>query len=210
MFNFELGGQQEPRKMRSYIDIDSAGKPTARIYADEYDSVKANPDFAPFLTGAGRSVAREQTVDDMIAEEKMSDVERRIESKRREAVAADVQATRAAAEGNLYSGPDLFGLSLGRKTFGQKAQTKKQELQALLEEQAGYQITPEVSAPVESVGVSAAPEQAAPVSEEYISLRGPDGRTQRIKKSLWTQPSPKDPTKKVSEIYLQSGYSVIR
>ena len=96
MFNFELGGQQEPRKMRSYIDIDSAGKPTARIYADEYDSVKANPDFAPFLTGAGRSVAREQTVDDMIAEEKMSDVERRIEGKRREAVAADLQATRAA------------------------------------------------------------------------------------------------------------------
>lgn len=210
MFNFELGGQQEPRKMRSYIDIDSAGKPTARIYADEYDSVKANPDFAPFLTGAGRSVAREQTVDDMIAEEKMSDVERRIESKRREAVAADLQATRAEAEDNLYSGPDLFGLSLGRKTFKQKAETKKQELQALLEEQAGYQRTPEMSAPVESVGVSAGQGQAAPISEEYISLRGPDGRTQRIKKSLWTQPSPKDPTKKVSEVYLQSGYSVIR
>jgi hypothetical protein len=211
MFNFELGGQQEPRKMRSYIDIDSAGKPTARIYADEYDSVKSNPDFAPFLTGAGRSVAREQTVDDMIAEEKMSDVERRIEGKRREAVAADLQATRAAAEDNVYYGPDFLG-SLGgiRKTYKEKAETKKQELQALLEEQAGYEGTPEVSAPMERVGIETQAEQPAPVSEEYISLRGPDGRTQRIKKSLWTQPSPKDPTKKVSEIYLQSGYSVIR
>jgi hypothetical protein len=210
MFNFELGGKKEVKPMRSYVSIDEAGKATAKIFADEYDQVKDHPDFQRFKLGAEANMTRQQTVDDMIAEEKMSDVERRIESKRREAVAADLQATRAQSEDNLYSGPDLFGLSLGRKTFRQKAETKKQELQALLEEQAGYQITPEVSAPVESVGVSAAPEQAAPVSEEYISLRGPDGRTQRIKKSLWTQPSPKDPTKKVSEIYLQSGYSVIR
>jgi hypothetical protein len=210
MFNFELGGKKEVKPMRSYVSIDEAGKATAKIFADEYDQVKDHPDFQRFKLGAEANMTRQQTVDDMIAEEKMSDVERRIESKRREAVAADLQATRAQSEDNLYSGPDLFGLSLGRKTFKQKAETKKQELQALLEEQAGYQITPEVSAPVESVGVSAAPEQAAPVSEEYISLRGPDGRTQRIKKSLWTQPSPKDPTKKVSEIYLQSGYSVIR
>ena len=200
MFNFELGGQQEPRKMRSYIDIDSAGKPTARIYADEYDSVKANPDFAPFLTGAGRSVAREQTIDDMIAEEKMSDVERRIESKRREAVAADLQAARAAAEGNLYSGPDLFGLSLGRKTFGQKAQTKKQELQALLEEQAGYQRIPEMSAPVESVGAGEqAPIQpAAPATT--VRVKNPSGKIANIPANVWSKDSKK---------YIEQGYQLM-
>jgi hypothetical protein len=210
MFNFELGGEKEVKPMRSTISIDETGKATAKIFLDEDEQVKDHPDFQRFKLGAEANMNRQQTVDDMIAEEKMSDVERRIESKRREAVAADLQATRAEAEGNLYSGPDLFGLSLGRKTFKQKAETKKQELQALLEEQAGYQGAPEVSAPVESVGIEARAEQPAPISEEYISLRGPDGRTQRIKKSLWTQPSPKDPTKKVSEVYLQSGYSVVR
>ena len=203
MFNFELGGKEEPRKMRSYIDIDSAGKPTARIYADEYDSVKANPDFAPFLTSAGRSVAREQTVDDMIAEEKMSDVERRIESKRREAVAADLQATRAEAEDNLYSGPDLFGLSLGRKTFKQKAETKKRELQALLEEQAGYQRTPEVSAPVEAVG-SEATEQAAPIQpvapSATVRVKSPSGKIANVPANVWSKDSKK---------YIEQGYQLM-
>ena len=204
MFNFELGGQQEPRKMRSYIDIDSAGKPTARIYADEYDSVKSNPDFAPFLTGAGRSVAREQTVDDMIAEEKMSDVERRIESKRREAVAADLQATRAAAEDNVYYGPDFLG-SLGgiRKTFKEKAEAKKQELQALLEEQAGYQGAPEVSAPVEAVG-SEATEQAAPIQpvapSATVRVKSPSGKIANVPANVWSKDSKK---------YIEQGYQLM-
>ena len=53
MFNFNLDGKKEVIKpMRSYVDIDENGRPKARIYADEYDSVKSNPDFQPYLAWA--------------------------------------------------------------------------------------------------------------------------------------------------------------
>ena len=202
VFEFEYQGKEKPKPMRSYVSIDEAGKATAKIFADEYDQVKDHPDFQRFKLGAEANMNRQQTVDDMIAEEKMSDVERRIESKRREAVAADVQATRAAAEGNLYSGPDLFGLSLGRKTFGQKAQTKKQELQALLEEQAGYQRMPEMSAPVESVGASAgeqAPIQpAAPATT--VRVKSPSGKIANVPANVWSKDSKK---------YIEQGYQLM-
>ena len=110
MFNFELGGGEEVKKpMRSYIDIDASGKPKARIYADEYDVVKSNPDFSPFLTNAGRNMVTAQ--DDLYSEmneAKLQAVEKRIQAKKQEAVSAELAASEAEP-GNIYPGLDIFG-----------------------------------------------------------------------------------------------------
>jgi hypothetical protein len=209
MFNFNLDGQKEVVKpMRSYIDIDADGRPKARIYADEYDSVKSNPDFQPYLAGAGRNM---QTAQDAFADEmteaKLENVEKRIKAKRQETIRAETEAREAQAEGNMYTGPDFLG-SIGglRKTFTEKATSRQEELKKLLEERSGYMGTPEISAPMES----AAPvEQAPSTQSEYINLRSPNGSVQRIKKSAWSGNSKTKPGKKVSEVYLDSGYSIV-
>jgi len=209
MFNFNLDGQKEVAKpMRSYIDIDADGRPKARVYADEYDTVKSNPDFEPFLNGAGRNM---QTAQDAFADEmneaKIENVEKRIKAKRQETIKAETEAREAQAEGNVYTGPDFLG-SIGglRKTFTEKATSRQEELRKLLEERSGYMGTPEISAPMES----AAPVAQAPSTQnEYINLRSPNGSVQRIKKSAWSGQSKTKPGKKVSEVYLDSGYSIV-
>jgi hypothetical protein len=209
MFNFNLDGQKEVAKpMRSYIDIDADGRPKARVYADEYDTVKSNPDFEPFLNGAGRNMQTAQdTFADEMNEARIEAVEKRIKAKRQETIKAETEAREAQAEGNMYTGPDFLG-SIGglRKTFTEKATSRQEELRKMLEERSGLMGTPEISAPMES----AAPvEQAPSTQNEYINLRSPDGSVQRIKKSAWSGQSKTKPGKKVSEVYLDSGYSIV-
>ena len=90
MFNFNLDGQKEVAKpMRSYVDIDENGRPKARIYADEYDTVKSNPDFQPYLTGAGRNMETAQSAfADEMTEARLEAVEKRIKAKRQETIKA--------------------------------------------------------------------------------------------------------------------------
>jgi len=208
MFNFNLDGQKEVAKpMRSYIDFDADGRPTARIYVDEYDAAKSNPDFQPLIAGAGRNM---QTAQDDFAEEmkkaKLDDVEARIKKKRSETIKAETEAREAAGTGNEYPNIDILGRMLGSQTFNQRATSRQEELKKLLEERSGYMGTPEISAPMES----AAPvEQAPSTQNEYINLRSPDGSVQRIKKSAWSGQSKTKPGKKVSEVYLDSGYSIV-
>jgi len=208
MFNFNLDGQKEVAKpMRSYIDIDADGRPKARVYADEYDTVKSNPDFEPFLNGAGRNM---QIAQDDFAEEmnkaRLDDVEARIKKKRSETIKAETEAREAAGTGNEYPNIDILGRMLGSQTFSQRATSRQEELKKLLEERSGYMGTPEISAPMESV---APVEQAPATQNEYINLRSPDGSVQRIKKSSWSGQSKTKPGKKVSEVYLDSGYSIV-
>jgi len=209
MFNFNLDGQKEVAKpMRSYIDIDADGRPKARVYADEYDTVKSNPDFEPFLNGAGRNMQTAQdTFADEMNEARIEAVEKRIKAKRQETIKAETEAREAQAEGNMYTGPDFLG-SIGglRKTFTEKATSRQEELRKMLEERSGLMGTPEISAPMES----AAPvEQAPSTQNEYINLRSPNGSVQRIRKSAWSGNSKTKPGKKVSEVYLDSGYSIV-
>jgi len=212
MFNFNLDGQKEVAKpMRSYIDIDADGRPKARVYADEYDTVKSNPDFEPFLNGAGRNMQTAQdTFADEMNEARIEAVEKRIKAKRQETIKAETEAREAQAEGNVYTGPDFLG-SIGglRKTFTEKATSRQEELKKLLEERAGYMGTPEISAPIDAVGSEPMQEQAPATQNEYINLRSPNGSVQRIKKSAWSGQSKTKPGKKVSEVYLDSGYSIV-
>lgn len=208
MFNLEFGGQEVRKPMRSYIDIDEGGRPRARIYADEYDLVKANPDFQPFLSGAGKNMAMAQDEDAyQMQEARIADVEKRIKAKRSETIKAEAEARQAQEEGNIYVGPDILG-SLGgiRKTFAEKEATRQKELKKLLEERAGYMGTPEISAPLEQ---QESVLQETPSQNEYINLKAPDGSVQRIKKSAWSGQSKTKPGKKVSEVYLDSGYSIV-
>ena len=211
MFNFNLDGQKEVAKpMRSYIDIDADGRPKARVYADEYDTVKSNPDFEPFLSGAGRNV---QTAQDAFADEmneaRIEAVEKRIKAKRQETIKAETEAREAAGTSNEYPGIDILGRMIGSQTFGQRATTRQEELKKLLEERSGYMGTPEISAPMDAVGSEPMQEQAPATQNEYINLRSPDGSVQRIKKSAWSGQSKTKPGKKVSEVYLDSGYSIV-
>ena len=61
--------------------FDSEGRPKARVYADEYDTAKSNPDFERFIAGAGRNM---QTAQDSFADEmqeaKLEAVEKRIKA----------------------------------------------------------------------------------------------------------------------------------
>jgi len=208
MFNFNLDGKKEVVKpMRSYIDIDENGRPKARIYADEYDSVKSNPDFEPYLAGAGRNM---QTSQDDFADEmnkaRLDDVEARIKRKRVETLKSEEEARKYSGTSNEYPGIDILGRAIGSKTFGQVATSRQQELRKMMEERAGYMGTPEISAPMEE----AAPvEQAPSTQNEYINLKSPDGSVQRIKKNAWSSSSKTKPGKKVSEVYLDSGYSIV-
>jgi hypothetical protein len=205
MFNFQLDGEKERKPMRSYIDIDSSGNPRARIYADEYDAVKSNPDFEPFLAGAGQNMKTAQNyVADEMNEERLASVERRIASKRREAVSAEVKEREETAKGNVRFGPDILPFP---KTYKEKATQKQEELRALLEEQAGYMgETPELSAPMQQE--EPATQAAQPVGDEFINLVDPQGGVRMIKKSSWNQPSKTNPVKKVSQVYLESGYKI--
>ncbi len=211
VFEFEYQGKEKPKPMRSYIDFDADGRPTARIYVDEYDAAKSNPDFQPLIAGAGRNM---QTAQDAFADEmteaKLENVEKRIKAKRQETIRSETEAREAQAEGNVYTGPDFLG-SIGglRKTFTEKATSRQEELRKLLEERSGYMGTPEISAPMDAVGSEPMQEQAPATQNEYINLRSPDGSVQRIKKSAWSGQSKTKPVKKVSEVYLDSGYSIV-
>ena len=211
MFNFNLDGQKEVVKpMRSYVDIDENGRPKARIYADEYDSVKSNPDFQPYLAGAGKNM---QTAQDTFAEEmnnaRLDDVEKRIKAKRQETIKAETEARQNAGTTNEYPGLDIYGRLTGGETFAQRASSRQEQLKKLLEERAGYMGTPEISAPMDAVGSEPMQEQAPATQNEYINLRSPNGSVQRIKKSAWSGQSKTKPGKKVSEVYLDSGYSIV-
>jgi len=212
MFNFNLDGQKEVAKpMRSYIDFDAEGRPKARIFVDEYDAAKSNPDFQPLIFGAGRNVQTAQdTFADEMNEARIEAVEKRIKAKRQETIKAETEAREAQAEGNVYTGPDFLG-SIGglRKTFTEKATSRQEELKKMLEERAGYMGTPEISAPMDAVGSEPMQEQAPATQNEYINLRSPNGSVQRIKKSAWSGQSKTKPGKKVSEVYLDSGYSIV-
>ena len=206
MFNFNLDGKEQVAKpMRSYVDFDSEGRPKARVYADEYDAVKSNPDFQPLIFGAGRNM---QTAQDAFADEmteaKLENVERRIKAKRQETIKAETEAREAQAEDNVYSGPDFLG-SIGgfRKTFTEKATSRQEELKKLLEERAGYMGTPEISAPMptEQAPVS---EPAAPVQQatqkRTVKIRNPDGKTAVVPAEVWN---------KNSKGYIEQGYQVV-
>jgi len=207
VFEFEYQGKEKPKPMRSYVDFDADGRPTARVYADEYDAVKSNPDFQPLIAGAGRNM---QIAQDDFAEEmnkaKLDDVEARIKRKRTETLKSEAEARKYAETTNEYTGIDILGRAIGSKTFKQVAESRQQELRKMMEERAGYMSTPEISAPMEE----AAPvEQAPSTQNEYINLKSPDGSVQRIKKNAWSGNSKTKPGKKVSEVYLDSGYSIV-
>ena len=206
MFNFNLDGKEQVAKpMRSYIDIDSDGRPKARVYADEYDAVKSNPDFEPFLLGAGKNIAMAQDNDAyQMQEARIADVEKRIKTKRDQTIRAETEARQAQEEGNMYFGPDFLG-SLGglRETYGEKATSRQGELKRLLEEREGYMGTPEISAPM--------PTEQAPVSEPVapvqqasqkrtVKIRNPDGKTAVVPAEVWN---------KNSKGYIEQGYQVV-
>jgi hypothetical protein len=178
--------------------------------ADEYDAVKSNPDFQPLIAGAGRNM---QTAQDDFAERmnkaKLDDVEARIKKKRSETIRAETEAREVAGTGNEYPTIDILGRMLGSQTFSQRATSRQEELKKLLEERSGYMGTPEISAPMDAVGSEPMQEQAPATQNEYINLRSPDGSVQRIKKSAWSGQSKTKPGKKVSEVYLDSGYSIV-
>lgn len=206
MFNFSLDGQKEVAKpMRSYVDIDENGRPKARIYADEYDTVKSNPDFQPYLTGAGRNMETAQSAfADEMNEARLNAVEKRIKAKRQETIKAETEAREARAEDNVYSGPDFLG-SIGgfRKTFTEKATSRQEELKKLLEERAGYMGTPEISAPMPTEQAPAA-EPVAPVQQapqkRTVKIRNPDGKTAVVPAEVWN---------KNSKGYIEQGYQVV-
>jgi hypothetical protein len=206
MFNFNLDGKEKVAKpMRSYIDIDESGRPTARIYADEYDSVKSNPDFEPFLSGAGKNIAMAQDNDAyQMQEARIADVEKRIKAKRQETIKAETDARKAQEEGNMYFGPDFLG-SIGglRETYGEKATSRQGELKRLLEERQGYMGTPEISAPMPTEQAPAL-EQVVPVQQapqkRTVKIRNPDGKTAVVPADVWN---------KNSKGYIEQGYQVV-
>jgi hypothetical protein len=207
MFNFNLDGQKEVAKpMRSYIDIDADGRPKARVYADEYDVVKSNPDFEPFLNGAGRNMQTAQdTFADEMNEARIEAVEKRIKAKRQETIKAETEAREAAGTSNEYPGIDILGRMIGSQTFGQRATTRQEELKKLLEERAGYMGTPEISAPMESAGSAPEPEpmvaQQQPAQRKTgVKIRNPDGKTATVPSDVWNRDSKK---------YIEMGYQVV-
>jgi hypothetical protein len=193
--------------MRSYIDFDANGRPTARIYVDEYDAAKSNPDFQPLIAGAGRNM---QTAQDDFADEmneaRIEAVEKRIKAKRQETIRAETEAREAQAEGNVYTGPDFLGGIGGlRKTFTEKATSRQEELKKLLEERAGYMGTPEISAPMESAGSAPEPEpmvapQQPAQRKTGVKIRNPDGKTATVPSDVWNRDSKK---------YIEMGYQVV-
>ena len=206
MFNFNLDCKEQVAKpMRSYIDIDSDGRPKARVYADEYDAVKSNPDFEPFLLGAGKNIAMAQDNDAyQMQEARIADVEKRIKTKRDQTIRAETEARQAQEEGNMYFGPDFLG-SLGglRETYGEKATSRQGELKRLLEEREGYMGTPEISAPMPTeqapVSEPVAPMQQAP-QKRTVKIRNPDGKTAVVPAEVWN---------KNSKGYIEQGYQVV-
>ena len=207
MFNFNLDGQKEVAKpMRSYIDIDADGRPKARVYADEYDTVKSNPDFEPFLNGAGRNMQTAQdTFADEMNEARIEAVEKRIKAKRQETIKAETEAREAAGTSNEYPGIDILGRMIGSQTFGQRATTRQDELKKLLEERAGYMGTPEISAPMESAGSAQEPEpmvapQQPAQRKTGVKIRNPDGKTATVPSDVWNRDSKK---------YIEMGYQVV-
>jgi hypothetical protein len=208
MFNFNLDGKEQVAKpMRSYIDIDSDGRPKARVYADEYDAVKSNPDFEPFLSNAGKNIAMAQDSDAyQMQEARIADVEKRIKTKRDQTIRAEAEARKAQEENNIYYGPDFLG-SLGglRQTFAEKKTSRQDELKKLLEEKAGYMGTPEISAPMESAGSAPEPEpmvaQQQPAQRKTgVKIRNPDGKTATVPSDVWNRDSKK---------YIEMGYQVV-
>ena len=210
MFNFEFGDKQQAKKpMRSYIDIDENGRPTARVYADEYDAVKSNPDFEPFIAGAGRNM---QTAQDSFAEEmnkaRLDDVEARIKKKRSETIKAETEAREYAGTTNEYPGIDILGRMIGSETFGQRAASRQGELKRMLEEREGYMGTPEISAPLTSVGggevEEPAAEPVAPVRQtpqkRTVRIRNPEGKIVPVPAEVWN---------KNSKGYIEQGYQVV-
>ena len=207
MFNLNLDGQKEVVKpMRSYVDIDENGRPKARIYADEYDSVKSNPDFQPYLAGAGRNMETAQSAfADEMNEARIEAVEKRIKAKRQETIKAETEAREAAGTSNEYPGIDILGRMIGSQTFGQRATTRQEELKKLLEERAGYMGTPEISAPMESAGSAPEPEpmvtQQQPAQRKTgVKIRNPDGKTATVPSDVWNRDSKK---------YIEMGYQVV-
>ena len=205
MFNFNLDGQKEVAKpMRSYVDIDENGRPKARIYADEYDTVKSNPDFQPYLTGAGRNMETAQSAfADEMTEARLEAVEKRIKAKRQETIKAETEAREAAGTTNEYPGIDILGRMIGSETFGQRATSRQEELKKLLEERAGYMGTPEISAPMPTEQAPAA-EPVAPVQQapqkRTVKIRNPDGKTAVVPAEVWN---------KNSKGYIEQGYQVV-
>jgi hypothetical protein len=205
MFNFNLDGQKEVAKpMRSYIDIDADGRPKARVYADEYDTVKSNPDFEPFLNGAGRNMQTAQdTFADEMNEARIEAVEKRIKAKRQETIKAETEAREAAGTGNEYPGIDILGRMIGSQTFGQKATTRQEELKKLLEERAGYMGTPEISAPMPTEAqVAETPISSAQQVQQKntVKIRNPNGKTAVVPADVWN---------KNSKGYIEQGYQVV-
>ena len=205
MFNFSLDGKEQVAKpMRSYVDIDENGRPKARIYADEYDTVKSNPDFQPYLTGAGRNMETAQSAfADEMMEARLEAVEKRIKAKRQETIKAETEAREAAGTTNEYPGIDILGRMIGSETFGQRATSRQEELKKLLEERAGYMGTPEISAPMPTeqapVSEPAAPVQQAP-QKRTVKIRNPDGKILSVPAEMWNK-NPKG--------YIEQGYQVV-
>ncbi len=211
MFNFEFGGEQQVKKpMRSYIDIDESGRPKARIYADEYDAVKSNPDFQPYLTGAGRNMETAQNAfNDEMQEARIQAVEKRIQAKKQEAVSAELAASEAAGTENEYPGIDILGRIIGSKTFAQRATSKQEELRKLLEQRAALEGTPEISAPMteiseptvqaEPVAAPVAPVQQAP-AKKTVRVKNPDGVVREVPSEVWSSNAKK---------YIEQGYQLM-
>lgn len=207
MFNFNLDGEKKVAKpMRSYVDFGSDGKPTARIYADEYDAVKSNPDFQPYLAGAGRNM---QTAQDDFADEmnkaRLDDVEARIKRKRIETLKSEAEARKYAETTNEYPGIDILGRAIGSKTFGQVAESRQQELRKMMEERAGYLSTPEISAPMDSARSEPVPEPAVATEKQApkkvnVRIRNPDGKILAVPTEMWN---------KNSKGYIEQGYQVV-
>lgn len=210
MFNFEFGGEQQVKKpMRSYIDIDESGRPKARIYADEYDAVKSNPDFQPYLTGAGRNMETAQTAfNDEMQEARIQAVEKRIQAKKQEALSAELAASEAEP-GNIYPGLDIFGRLTGGQTFQQRATSRKEELRKLLEQRAALEGTPEISAPMTDasepmaqeapVAAPVAPVQQAP-AKKTVRVKNPDGVVREVPSEVWSSNAKK---------YIEQGYQLM-
>ena len=210
MFNFEFGGEQQIKKpMRSYIDFDENGKPRAKVFLDEYEEAKSNPDFQGLIFNAGRNMATAQNnLYDEMNEARLQDVEKRIRAKKQEAIGAEVAAREAGAE-NLYPGLDIYQKLVGGQTFAQRVTSRQEELKKLLEERAALEGTPEISAPMTGVSepmmqeepavTPVAPIQQAP-AKKTIKVRNPDGKILPVPVEMWNK-NPKG--------YIEQGYQIV-
>lgn len=209
MFNFELGGQETKKPMRSYIDFDASGRPKARIFVDEYDAARAHPDFQRFIYGAGKNMEDAQSAfSNEINEAKLGVIEKRINQKKQEAINAELSAQEAGPE-NKYPGLDIWGRMTGGQTFEQIAKSKQDELRKLIEQRAALTGSPEISARSDAGEVgSAIPDETTDIEpvitpeqpKSMVRVKNPNGVIANVPADVWSANAKK---------YIEQGYQLM-